>query len=242
MELDGLYKVSICMATYNGEKFILAQLQSILCQLRPGDEIIISDDGSTDETEKIIKSLNDLRIQFVVNVSGRNGPVGNFQNSLTYASGDIIFLADQDDFWLPNKIEEHLAIQKAYDLVVSNAIVINEQNHIVFDSFFKVRNSRKGLVNNIIKNSYIGCCMSFKMNVAVAALPFPKNIHMHDWWIGLIAELTSKIYFHDMPLMYYKRHDNTASSTLIKTLPFWHQVKNRISLLNNLLIFKIHEK
>lgn len=222
--------VSVCMATYNGDLFIQKQLKSIIKQLSKEDEIIISDDGSTDRTIELIKAFNDDRIKIFENKNSQ-GPIGNFENALRKASGDIIFLADQDDEWMNDKIKKHLHHHVLADLVISDAVVEDEFNKVIFPSFFKQRKSRPGFWNNILKNSYIGCCMSFNKKILNLATPFPKNIHMHDWWIGLVAELKGKTYFLDEPLMYYKRHSNNASGTLTKSLPFSQQLKNRKELI-----------
>ena len=227
--------VSICMATYNGQKDIEKQLRSILPQLDKNDEVIISDDGSTDNTVQILKSLNDSRIKIFHNGS-RKGPVGNFENALRESSGQIIFLCDQDDVWFDNKIERHLAGHLNGDLVISDAIVIDEEQNIIFNSFFSQRKSKKGLLNNILRNSYIGCCTSFNRKILDVALPFPADIHMHDWWIGLIAELKGKVFFLNEPLMYYRRHNNNASVTLMSKLPIKQQIINRCVLLRRLIL------
>jgi len=225
--------VSVCLATYNGAKCIRAQLQSVIIQLGEFDEIIISDDRSTDATIDIINSFEDSRIKVVTN-SNPSGPVGNFQNAMKHAIGDIIFLCDQDDIWKNDKIAKHVLTHESYDLVISNAIVIDEDEKILFPSFFEARGSKKGLYSNLLRNSYIGCCMSFNRKILQASLPFPKGIHMHDWWIGLVAELKGTIKFLDEPLMFYIRHDNNASGTLIKTLSFYEQLKNRLIMMKSI--------
>ena len=90
---------SVCMATYNGEKYIAAQIISILAQIGPDDELIISDDGSTDKTVEIIKTFRDPRIKLYQDHVFRD-PIKNFQHALTKSSGRYIFLADQDDVWM----------------------------------------------------------------------------------------------------------------------------------------------
>ena len=229
--------VSICIATYNGEKFITDQLLSILPQLHSGDEIIISDDGSTDGTIALIQALLDPRIKISGN-SCSPGPVGNFESAMRRASGDILFFCDQDDIWFPNKIERHLKYHEKYDLVVSDASVVDEDKNVLFSSFFKQRGSKKGLIQNLKRNSYIGCCMSFNKKISKASTPFPRDIHMHDWWIGLVSEMKGTVYFLNEPLMYYVRHSNNASGTLIKTLPLIEQIRNRIILCKHLVFLK----
>ena len=94
-------KISVCIATYNGAKYIEEQVQSILYQLSEKDEIINSDDGSKDNTLAIIKSLNDARIKVIHNTL-KHGLVSNFENAIKHADGDYIFLSDQDDIWTSN--------------------------------------------------------------------------------------------------------------------------------------------
>ena len=120
-------KISVCLATYNGEKYIKEQLDSILPQLSANDEIIISDDNSTDDTINIIRSLNDERIKIYVNKT--KGIVKNFENALNNASGDIIFLSDQDDVWKNDKVKKILSAfssDNSLTFVFSNAEIIDE--------------------------------------------------------------------------------------------------------------------
>ena len=203
-------KISVCMATYNGEKFIKKQLESILNQTMEVDEIIISDDNSTDNTLEIIKSFNNSKIKVLKNLE--QGVVNNFENSLEKSTGDYIFLADQDDIWTLDKVEKVIKNLKIYDLVVHNAKIINSEDKIICKkTFFEIRNSKKGLLKNLYKNSYIGCCMAFNRNILEKSMPFPKNIPMHDSWIGLISEIYGKIYFDEEVLFYYRMHENNVT-------------------------------
>jgi glycosyltransferase involved in cell wall biosynthesis len=203
------------MATYNGEKYIYRQVNSIMDQLAENDELIVSDDGSTDATLSIIMTFADSRIKVFKN-GGQKGPVGNFENAIKNANGDIVFLADQDDKWLPRKLEQHLKLHQnnGCNLVVSDARVVDEDGNVLFESFFNERGSRPGFVKNVVKNSFIGCCMSFDRKIIAYALPFPPYIHMHDWWLGLVAEFKGKTCFCDQKLIEYVRHQSNASPTL----------------------------
>jgi len=113
-------KISVCMATYNGERYLKEQLDSILKQLSFTDEIIISDDGSQDRTIEIIESFGDSRIKLFH--STQQNLIYNFENALSKASGDIIFLSDQDDIWYENKVEKSMYHLQKYGLVFSNAL------------------------------------------------------------------------------------------------------------------------
>src|SRR5476649_2946256 len=144
---------SVCMATYNGEKHIYKQVKSILDQLSADDEIVISDDSSTDQTIAVLNSFDDKRVRIVKN-SHKKGPVGNFSTALANAKFDYIFLADQDDLWLPGKLKKHMELMQQYELVTSDAIVITDNGEVLFDSFFEARGAGKGLLKNLKKNSY----------------------------------------------------------------------------------------
>ena len=228
-------RLSVCMASYNGDRFIAKQIFSILQQLGDSDEMIISDDHSTDDTVNIIKSYADPRIKFFPNI-GLKGPKGNFQNALSHANGEYIFLSDQDDVWLPGKVDKVVELLNMYDLVLTDCIVVDKDDKVIHPSFFRLRNSHPGLLYNLYKNSYVGCCMAFRVNILSYALPIPEAIHMHDWWIGLLAEVHGRVYFCPEPLIHYVRHDNNASPTGEKGYNYTKRLVNRLMLAWNLSI------
>lgn len=204
--------VSVCIATYNGEKYLKDQLRSILNQISCMDEIIISDDGSTDNTISIIESFKDSRIHIYKNL-GSHGFKNNFENGLKYCKGDVIFLSDQDDVWLSNKYDKMCSIINEYDLVVSDSTVTDENLNTIFPSFFQYFGSGPGILKNIIRSSYYGSCMAFNRKILDYSIPFPKTQEIgHDLWLGLIAELKGTVTFYPQPLIYYRRHENTFSS------------------------------
>lgn len=198
------------MATYNGEEYIYAQLESILKQLSENDEIVISDDSSTDNTIDIIKNFKDKRIQLYEH-NHFYSPIFNFENALRKASGDIIFLSDQDDIWLDNKIAVMAKLLLSYDVVVSDCLLVDGNGDVINESFFNLRNSKSGIIHNLIKNSYIGCCMAFNRKILEKSLPFPRKIEMHDMWIGMIGQVFGKAFFCEEKLVKYRRHDGSIS-------------------------------
>lgn len=229
-------RCSICIATYNGSKYIHSQIKSIIVQLAPDDEIIVSDDNSTDNTLELIRKFNDERIKIYIN-DRKRGPVGNFENALEKAKGLYIFLADQDDKWLPGKLERHLLLHQKYDLVISDAYVVDEEDNIIYESFFKQRGSKAGLIKNLVRNSYIGCCMSINRKMLRYAMPFPSQIYMHDWWIGLVAEARGKVIFTSDKLIHYLRHGNNASPTLGNSgYSAFKRFRNRAGLILGLVL------
>lgn len=228
------------MASYNGAEYISNQISSILKQLKEKDELIISDDGSTDGTIEIIKSFNDSRILLLIhekslsfrkNIYPHYLVSQNFENALKRSSGDIIFLADQDDIWLDNKVVVMLSYLEKYSLVMSDCNVINEKNDIVSDSFFNSTNLPCGVIRNIIKPFYHGCCMAFKRQILDVALPFPKKMILHDSWIGMLAEKFGNVKFIDEKLMLYRRHFNNSSFSEGKSSnSFFFRIQYRVVL------------
>ena len=228
--------ISVCIATYNGEKYIKDQLASILVQLKADDEVIISDDSSTDKTVEIIKSFNDKRIILYENQKFKS-PIFNFENSLTYARGDYIFLSDQDDIWVPNKVKTMKEFLLNFDLVLSDTDIIDANGNILNKSFYQMNGSQNGLLKNLVKNSYLGCTMAFNQKILQKSLPFPKDIAMHDWWIGLIAEIYGKTYFIDEKLIYYRRHGSNASPAGEKShYSLLQKVSFRLIMIKNLIL------
>lgn len=205
--------ISVALATYNGEQYIEEQLLSVLKCLSCDDEVIISDDNSTDNTREIVEKLAliDGRLKLI------DGPCmgvsANFENAVKRTTKDYIFLCDQDDIWSPEKASKIISIfnEKQCDLVLHNANVLKD-GKILNKTFFDIRKSRKGLYKNIIKNSYIGCCMAFKSTLKDKILPFPQSIPMHDQWIGIIAEKYGKVAFCDETLITYRRHSKNVSA------------------------------
>jgi glycosyltransferase involved in cell wall biosynthesis len=219
--------ISVCLATYNGENYIKEQLVSILYQLNAEDEVIISDDGSTDKTIEIINSLNDPRLKIFHHQQEKNTYSGklktcflvgrNAYNALKNASGDYIFWADQDDVWLEGKVAVFMQHLKYYDLVISDCILTDENLNEIYPSHFRLfGRPKKSVLQTIYKTKYLGCCMAFNRSVLKRALRFPAEPIMHDVWIGLLACKYSKIKVEDRPYLLFRRHTNNASVSIEK--------------------------
>lgn len=218
--------ISVALAAYKGEKYIEEQLLSVLGQLSAADEVVVSDDRPGGATEKIVRRImaDDPRVVYVEG-KGR-GVVQNFVNAIRYCRGDKIFLCDQDDVWLPNKVS---CVMQAFDegatLVLHNAYVTDKNLNIADYSFFEKRGSKKGFWRNIIKNSYMGCCMAFDRKLLKKIMPIPQYVPMHDQWIGLMGEKYGKVRFIDTPLIYYRVHgDNvTGGKTSFEQKLLWRR-------------------
>ena len=227
--------ISVCVATYNGEKFIREQIDSILCQLSSDDEIIVSDDGSTDGTIVIINCIGDKRIR-IIEGPRKHSPTFNFENALKEAKGDYIFLADQDDVWKTNKVEVCMKWLQKYDCVVSDAEVTDSNLNPLYPSLYAIMQVRQGhIYNTVWKNGYTGCCMAFRRNILEASLPFPKDIPMHDIWIGNVAAYKYNVKFIPDKLIYFRRHNETISCNgKGSKYSIWQQMKFRWSIIKNI--------
>lgn len=210
--------ISVCIASYNGADYILDQLKSILPQLEANDEIIVSDDHSTDGTPDLVKSLNDSRIRLVEGPC-KGSPIPNFEYALSLAQGDYIFLSDQDDCWMPNKVTTSIeALKKGYDLIITDCQVTDKNLNVYAPSFYALNKTRKGKFYNLyIKNGYLGGCMAFTKRLRDAALPFPPNIPMQDIWIGNVAAFYYKTLFINKPYSYFRRTGNNVSTSAAKS-------------------------
>lgn len=227
--------ISVCIATYNGERFIREQIDSILRQLSSDDEIIVSDDGSTDNTISIINSIDDKRIR-VIEGPRKQSPTSNFECALKASKGDFIFMSDQDDVWKPNKVKICMEWLQRYDCVVSDAEVTDSNLNPLYPSLYAIMQVRPGRIYNTIwKNGYTGCCMAFRRNVLEASLPFPKDIPMHDIWIGNVAAYKYKVKFIPDKLIYFRRHEDTMSCNgKGSKFSLWQQIKFRWSIIKNI--------
>lgn len=228
------------MATKNGGKYLGQQLESILPQLQSTDELIVTDDCSADGTIKIIESFKDPRITLREN----NRPAGisaTFEASLMLSTGDHIFLADQDDVWLPQKTQIMLRHLQDSDLVISDCLLVDHELVPGERSFHSINNSGKGLFRNLVRNSYMGCCMAFNRALMKRATPFPKDIPLHDFWIGLIGEMYFRVKFIPDVLIYHRRHTTNASTNgeLSKT-SLSRKMVNRYRLIKNLFLHRLY--
>lgn len=231
--------VSVCIATYNGERYIREQILSILPQLSDDDEIVVSDDGSLDNTLAILESIDDSRIK-IIKKYGEHGYTSNFENALKHSKGDVIFLCDQDDIWIENKVEIMLEHLKFADMVISDAIVVNEKLKVLHNSFWKLVSPYRSAMGNWFRFSYLGCCMCFKRIVLIRALPFPykHKYATHDNWLCLVALFYFKVYYENQPLILYRRHTGSISTGGLEKskTSFFFKIAYRLYLLWNLLL------
>lgn len=214
--------VEILMATYNGEKFLSDQLESILNQTHQNLRILIRDDGSTDTTLQIIeryKSQHPEKIILLPNTEDKaSGPIQNFSKLLSFSTAPYVLLSDQDDFWLPEKISILLAaiqeIEQQYSpalpiLVHSDLLVVDERLHTINRSFWNyigVNSNRDSFENLLVQNIVTGCAAILNRSLVDLCGPIPKKAMMHDWWLALAASSMGNITKIDLPTVMYRQH------------------------------------
>jgi glycosyltransferase involved in cell wall biosynthesis len=208
--------ISVCMAVFNGSRFIHEQIASILPQLGQNDELVIVDDASSDNTIEIIERFDDHRIR-VIRQQRNLGVVGSFERALADSRGEIIFLSDQDDIWRVDKVKiymERFAANPELTLLISDCQIIDTEGYVIPPAGLKPRPFRQGLLRNVVMNSYQGSTMAFRRELLAWCIPIPNALPTHDMWIGNVNQIVGKAGFIDEPLLLYRRHDrNTARVT-----------------------------
>ena len=226
--------ISVAMAVYNGETYLPQQLDSILAQLEPQDEIVISYDKSKDGTWQLIQSYSEKYPQVRVLENAHPGINGNFNNAIAGCSGDYIFICDQDDRWAENKRSAVLETFEKIgaDMVIHNGVHIGPQGEIISDPFFTLYRIGDGKLKNILKPRYSGCCTAFTRAMAQKIMPMPMNLDAYDHWIGTVGEFMGKIAYEDRILLYHRLHDNNVTPVSTRSLKVI--LKARWTLLQNL--------
>ena len=201
------------MATYNGAKFILAQLQAFSQQIRLPDELVICDDCSTDDTLAIVESFrNNAQFEIVVIRNSSNlGYTKNFEKALYNCTGDLIFLSDQDDVWFPNKVS---IIEQAMLENTDKFLVIHD-GELVDENLLSHGATKKGQIvaGYGSDDSFItGALTAVRREFLAYALPIPSGIVGHDGWLHNLSRLLGKRMVLDCTLQKIRRHtDNTSA-------------------------------
>ncbi|MGC2638824.1 MAG: glycosyltransferase [Acidobacteriaceae bacterium] len=225
------------MAVRNGANFIREQIGSILPQLRDGDEFLIVDDASSDDTVAIVEAFRDPRIRILRQTENR-GVVQSFGHALDQATGDMIFLADHDDLWRSDKVTKFLdlfAARPDVTVAMSDLVIIDATGKIISGARFGSRTFHPGALRNIIRNRYQGSAMAFRRSILGAILPFPAGIPIHDMWIGIVNQFVGKAAFIPEPLLLYRRHGSNDSPA---THASWSKmIRWRWALVKNLILW-----
>lgn len=249
-------KISIALCTYNGEKYLEEQLRSLLNQTRFPDEIVISDDGSKDSTLSIIERMqSETDIPLRIHKHDENlGVFKNFPFAISACSGDIVFTCDQDDYWLPEKLEKHMEIHERYpetELVYSNAdVVFNTLDHYLYPLWEPktIQDTERGQASQkslVYKGrSIAGCCMSFKKGFFEKILPIPEGVY-HDDWIATSASLAGHIIGIPESLIKYRQHGNNVVGIIRgRKLSFYKSLFTNVKFYfeSDRYIFQRHQK
>ncbi len=233
--------VSVCLATYQGEEYVERQLRSILDQLGPGDEVIVVDDCSHDRTVEIIEGMRDPRVVVYLNPVNRR-EVFSFGRAIELARGDIIFLADQDDIWLPGRVELMASRLQASGaaLVTSNFEWMDAEErplNVVFDGVSS--KTSKHHFSNILdifigKTNYFGCAMMFTRSLVPLITPIPPYVESHDLWIALAANQIGSNLHIDEKTLRKRRHGSNATST-VSARPLFLKLRSRCIFLRSMI-------
>jgi glycosyltransferase involved in cell wall biosynthesis len=213
--------VSVCMATYQGERYVEKQLRSILAQLGANDEVIVVDDCSRDRTVEVIESVADPRIRLFRNPVNRR-EVYSFGRAIEIATGDIVFLSDQDDVWLPGRVRLMIDRLQKSDaaLITSNFEWMDADERpldVAFDGVSSTASAHhfRNIADIFIgKTNYFGCAMAFKRELIRLIAPIPSYVESHDLWIALAAnQIGSNLHIDDKTLR-KRRHESNTTRTI----------------------------
>lgn len=206
-------RIDILMATYNGEKYLVEQLDSIINQTYHNWNLLIRDDNSTDKTLEIIQNYHkkDKRIKILKDNKGNLGIVRNFEELLKSSESEFIMFSDQDDIWVENKLDMYLKmIEKIKNkgfMIHSDAILFDKnKSNILKDTFISKKAINRGLENVFFNYFVQGATILISKEIKNFILPFPKEVYLHDRYIHLISELFFERIFVNKALIYYRQH------------------------------------
>jgi len=232
-------KISVCMATYNGQQFITAQIESILKQISHDDEVIVIDDCSSDNTIQILESYNDTRIKIFHNNRNR-GPVYSFDRAVSLAGNEIVILSDQDDIWAEGRVSKmaDALLMSGKSLVSSNSYFIDERGSVIDDLFDTVKSEDSPRhLKNILGiflggKSYWGCAMAFRRDIIPIILPIPEYVESHDLWIVFAGNIIKSNIHLEEKTLFRRVHGNNAS---ILKRPLSLKIKSRVIFLRSII-------
>ncbi len=216
-----MHTVQVLMAVFNGEKFIEEQILSIMNQSYPDVHLIVRDNHSEDQTCAIVKSLISRfpkRIRLIESKSN-DGVIGNFARLAEAATASYVMFSDADDVWKDDKIAKTMAklleMEAGFGkekplLVHTDLTVVDRHCHLIHPSFWEYSHLKPelghSLPRQLVQNVVTGCTVLINRALLDAALPFPNEIVMHDWWLGLVACALGEIDCLDESTMFYRQH------------------------------------
>lgn len=213
-------RVSVCMAVYNGARWLTPQLESILGELRSDDEIVIVDDASTDDSVALIEALDDPRVRMVRHDANR-GYVATFEHALSLATRDVILLSDQDDVWIRGRRDLLCAAVESADVAASDLVLLGDGAplpHPLTRRPWRLGRSRR---SDRIRRQltiwagvapYFGCAMAVRREFLSTVLPFPTFLtESHDLWIATAANAAAALEHVHSPSVQRRLHEANAS-------------------------------
>lgn len=213
--------VSVCVATYNGSRHVEHQLRSILAELDVGDEVIVVDDASTDDTVSVVSAIDDPRVHLDArHING--GYVRAFERAIELARGDVIFLSDQDDEWVPGRRRILLDALDDASIVASNIVLLGSDRPMRSPILRRPWSLRSSQSTHSVRNRarmllgiapYYGCAMAVRRSALAEILPFPRFMdESHDLWIAAVGNAARSLAHIDAPTVRRRLHDANASS------------------------------
>ena len=232
-------KVDILLATYNGEKYIKEQVESILNQTYENIQIIISDDCSTDKTRQVLKEYENNEKIKIFYQEKNLGYVKNFEFLLKQVESNLYMLSDQDDVWKKEKVEKSVEKieNEKLDLVFGDLEVVDENLNTLYKSYnrymhliHKIKKYQKDYRLQYLYNCMTGCTIISRNNWIDNVLPFPTNSKymIHDYWLGLVIALNGKVGYIEEPYILYRQHgkNQVGSKKASKTASKLEKVRN----------------
>lgn len=224
--------VSVALATYNGDAFLEAQLESIIRQDYQPLEILVSDDCSTDQTPFILQRYAKAgKLKYWKNDQNL-GYAKNFERIISKCSGECIALADQDDIWDVDKITKLVHAIGNNLLIHSDAVLIDHQGKQLassFSTFSRKMTFPKSCTEALLNGSVTGCTSLFRRELLADILPFPEGLYVHDKWIGLIAFLKNGFGYLDKPLISYRQHSSNSIGVAQSSLSITDKIRKVFS-------------
>lgn len=212
-------RVSVCMATFNGAAYVREQLASILTELAPGDEVIVVDDASSDDTVEVIRSLDDPRIALHARDENR-GYVRTFEEALGRATGDVVMLADQDDVWVPGRRAAMIAALADKSVVASDLVLLGSEAPLpspVRRRPWRLHGDGGDRIGNELRilagiAPYFGCAMALRRGFVDRVTPFPAYLtESHDLWIATVANRQRELRHLATATVHRRLHESNTS-------------------------------
>lgn len=210
---NGQRLVTIVMCVYNGQEFLTEQIESILNQTYSNLELLILDDGSSDASVDLVSQFieKDKRVKLTINPTNL-GFNKNFEKGIRLAAGEFIAISDQDDIWMPNKVELLLESIADASLIYSNSTLIDEfggdMNRTLDSNLIHVQDPSYKSFLDI--NFLTGHTCLFKKELIKDLIPFPAEVFYYDWWMGFVASYTGRVKYLDVVLTKYRIHNDSV--------------------------------